>query len=104
MIEVVCPIVCSSPCCCTKWNQKFVRQRVSIVTNKEVLIREVIQPLLQLFTSVEDPGIIGPAWTSNTKVNESQVRITHSLDVQTKPLVMATEIVTRVSNGRLFNG
>ena len=97
-IEVVRPVSGDVFCCTTEWDEEFIRQGISIVTNKEAHVRQIVDPLSQLNASIECSGIICPAWSDDTKVNESKVSIHHRLNIDSTFLVMSAEAVRCVVN------
>ena len=71
---------------------------MSIVSSKKELVWQTVNPLSQFNASVECSCIIGPAWSNDTKVNESKVSIHHRLNIDSTSLVMSAEVVRCVVN------
>ena len=84
--------------CSTEWNENFVRQRTSIVSNQEVLVRQIVNPLSQFNAPVECSCVVGSSRTNHTKVDESKLSIHHLLDIHTIALIVSTEVVSAVVN------
>ena len=96
--EIVGPVSGNMFQCSTEWNDDFVGWWTSIVSNQEVLVRQIVNTLSQFNTSIECPCVVGPSWTDDTKVNEAKICVNDGLDIHSTSLVMTTEAVRCVVN------
>ena len=79
-------------------HHNFVGWWMSIVSNKEMFVWQIVNPLSQFNASIECSCIVCPARSNDTKVNKSEVSIRHRLDIHSVSLAMTTEVVRCVVN------